>query len=52
MYRKARRRRGHQAPEEMTDRELLERYLEVKEIPEDRISALLEHADGVFHQDD
>ena len=46
--RKARVRLGDQAPEEMTDRELLERYLEVKEMPPDRIPALLSHADRIF----
>ena len=50
--RKARVRLGDQAPEEMTDRELLERYLEVKETPKERIAALLEHAEGIFQQED
>jgi exonuclease SbcD len=50
--RKARVRLGDQSPEEMTDRELLERYLEVKETPDERISALLDHAERIFHRDD
>ena len=49
--RKARVRLGDQAPEEMTDSEQLERYLEVKETPKERIAALLEHAEGIFRQD-
>jgi exonuclease SbcD len=46
--RKARVRLGEQMPEEMTDRELLAAYLEVKETPAERIESLLEHADEVF----
>jgi exonuclease SbcD len=46
--RKARVRLGEQMPEEMTDRELLAAYLEVKETPAERIESLLEHADPIF----
>lgn len=46
--RKARVRLGEQMPEEMTDRELLAAYLEVKETPAERIESLLKHADEVF----
>jgi exonuclease SbcD len=46
--RKARVRLGDQMPEEMTDRELLAAYLEVKETPAERIESLLEHADPIF----
>ena len=46
--RKARVRLGEQAPEEMTDRELLERFLEIKDTPAERVKALLEHAEGIF----
>lgn len=49
---KARIRLGDQAPEEMTDHELLEKYLEVKETPPERISALLSHADAIFNADE
>jgi len=50
--RKARVRLGEQSPEEMTDRELLAKYLEVKETPPERIDDLLEHAAAVFHPGD
>ena len=39
---------GGLAPEEMTDRELLVKYLEAKDTEPGRIDALLEHAEGVF----
>ncbi|MBN1976728.1 MAG: exonuclease SbcCD subunit D [Anaerolineae bacterium] len=39
---------GGLAPEEMTDRELLVKYLEAKDTEAGRISTLLEHAEGVF----
>jgi exonuclease SbcD len=42
--RKARVRLGDQAPEEMTDRELLAKYLEIKNTAPERVKALLEHA--------
>jgi exonuclease SbcD len=50
--RKARVRLGEQAPEEMTDHELLKRFLEVKETPAERITALLNHAEAIFHQEE
>ena len=46
--RKARVRLGEQMPEEMSDRELLTAYLEVKDTPTERIESLLEHADPIF----
>jgi DNA repair protein SbcD/Mre11 len=46
--RKARVRLGNQAPEEMTDRELLAAYLELKETPPERAELLLEHAESIF----
>jgi exonuclease SbcD len=46
--RKARVRLGNQAPEEMTDRELLAAYLELKETPPERARLLLEHAESIF----
>jgi hypothetical protein len=46
--RKARVRLGDQAPEEMTDRELLAKYLEVKDTPPERIKTLLEHAEPIL----
>jgi exonuclease SbcD len=49
--RKARVRLGEQMPEEMTDRELLATYLEVKETPPERIESLLEHADPIFEEE-
>jgi exonuclease SbcD len=39
---------GNLSPEEMTDRELLARYLEAKDTEPGRIDTLLEHAEGVF----
>ncbi|MGD2147913.1 MAG: exonuclease SbcCD subunit D [Anaerolineae bacterium] len=50
--RKARVRLGDQVPEEMTDRELLTRYLELKDTPPERIKALLEHADAILRGED
>ena len=46
--REARVRLGNLAPEEMTDRELLIKYLEVKSIPPERVAVLLEHAEAIF----
>jgi exonuclease SbcD len=46
--RKARVRLGDQTPEEMTDWELLAKYLEVKDTPPERIKTLLEHAESIF----
>nr|HID14793.1 exonuclease SbcCD subunit D [Anaerolineae bacterium] len=37
------------APEEMTDRELLAKYLEVKNTPPERVEVLLKHAETVFY---
>ena len=39
---------GGLAPEEMTDRELLVKYLEAKDTEPGRMDTLLEHAEGVF----
>jgi exonuclease SbcD len=50
--RKARVRLGSQAPEEMTDRELLAAYLELKETPPERAELLLEHAKSIFHSEE
>jgi exonuclease SbcD len=50
--RKARVRLGDQMPEEMTDRELLATYLEVKETPPERIESLLEHAEAIFEAEE
>lgn len=50
--RKARVRLGEQMPEEMSDRELLAAYLEVKETPTERIESLLEHADQIFEAEE
>jgi exonuclease SbcD len=47
--RKARVRLGDQAPEEMTDPELLRTYLEIKETPTERLTALLNYAESIFH---
>ena len=46
--REARVRLGSLSPEEMTDHELLTKYLEVKSTPPERIQALLEHAEAIF----
>jgi exonuclease SbcD len=50
--RKARVRLGDQAPEEMTDRELLAKYLEVKDTPPERVKTLLEHAEPIFQAEE
>jgi exonuclease SbcD len=50
--RKARVRLGDQAPEGMTDRELLAKYLEIKEMPAERIESLLKHAESIFEQEE
>jgi exonuclease SbcD len=47
--REARVRLGGLAPEEMTDRELLGKYLEARNTPSERMQALLEHAETLFH---
>ena len=39
-------------PEGLTPVELLERYLQTKEVPADRIEVLVEHAREIFEQDD
>ncbi len=46
--REARVRLGSLSPEEMTDRELLAKYLEVKSTPPERAKMLLEHAEVIF----
>jgi exonuclease SbcD len=46
--RKVRLRLGDQPIEEMTPRQMLERYFQVKQTPPERIKLLLEHADGIF----
>ncbi len=46
--REARVRLGSLAPEEMTDRELLVKYLETKNTEPERADLLLEHAEAVF----
>lgn len=46
--REARVRLGGLAPEEMTDRELLAKYLEAKDTTAERAKLLLEHADPIF----
>lgn len=50
--RKARVRLGDQSPEEMTDQELLAKYLEIKETPPERAKAMLEHAEFIFHPEE
>ena len=47
--RTARVRLGDQAPEEMTDRELLRAFLETKETSVERMTTLLSHAESIFH---
>ena len=49
--RETRARLGSLAPEEMTDRELLAKYLETKSVDPDRIKQLLEHAERIFAED-
>ena len=46
--RETRVRLGDLAPEEMTDRELLAKYLETKSVDPARAKELLEHADDIF----
>jgi len=46
--REARVRLGNLAPEEMTDRQLLAKYLEVKNVDQERARVLLEHAEAIF----
>ena len=46
--REARVRLGSLSPEEMTDSELLEKYLETKETDPERAKTLLEHAETIF----
>ena len=46
--RETRVRLGSLAPEEMTDRELLTRYLEAKSVDSERIEDLLEYAEPIF----
>jgi exonuclease SbcD len=46
--REARVRLGGLAPEEMTDHELLAKYLETKITPPERVQVLLEHAESIF----
>ena len=46
--REARVRLGNLAPEEMTDQDLLTRYLEAKKTPPERVKTLLEQADTIF----
>jgi len=50
--REARVRLGSLSPEEMTDRELLAKYLEVKSTPPERAKMLLEHAEVIFEEKD
>jgi exonuclease SbcD len=49
--REARVRLGELAPEEMTDRELLAKYLETRNTDPERARVLLEHAEAVFAED-
>ncbi len=46
--RETRLRLGNLAPEELTDRELLEKYLEAKGADPERTAVLLEHAEAIF----
>ena len=46
--REARVRLGSLAPEEMSDRELLAKYLEAKNTPPERVRVLLEYAEEIF----
>ena len=50
--REARVRLGSLAPEEMTDRELLAKYLETKKTDPERTEVLLKHAEAIFAGDD
>jgi exonuclease SbcD len=49
--REARVRLGELAPEEMTDRELLAKYLETRNTDPERARVLLEHAEAIFAED-
>jgi exonuclease SbcD len=49
--REARVRLGNLAPEEMTDHELLAKYLEIKNTPPERTAVLLEHAETIFEEE-
>jgi exonuclease SbcD len=49
--REARVRLGNLAPEEMTDRELLAKYLETRNTAPERTRVLLEHAETIFAED-
>jgi hypothetical protein len=46
--REARVRLGNLAPEEMSDPQLLARYLEIKNTDPERTKALLKHAEAMF----
>jgi len=48
--RKVRLRLGDQPIEEMTPRQMLERYFQVKQTPPERIKLLLEHAEEIFRE--
>jgi exonuclease SbcD len=50
--REARIRLGNLAPEEMTDRELLAKYLETKNTTPERIAVLREHAETIFGEEE
>jgi len=50
--RDARVRLGDLAPEEMSDRELLKKYLETRSVDAERMEELLEHAEAIFANDD
>ena len=50
--REARVRLGSLAPEEMTDRELLAKYLETKNTDSERAEVLLKHAEAIFAGED
>jgi len=43
---------GSLAPEEMTDRELLAKYLEAKNTDPERAEVLLKHAEPIFAGED
>jgi exonuclease SbcD len=47
--RETRVRLGSLAPEEMSDHDLLTRYLETKDTPPERAEMLLQHAETIFH---
>jgi hypothetical protein len=48
--RKVRLRLGDQPIEEMTPRQMLERYFQVKQTPPERTELLLEHAEDIFRE--